>query len=255
MDASGNKWKAIWNSKEFVETADNTNEFERFCELKKANGFDVAVGDEQSYFRSFYDEWLRFFGEITKHIGDSIKSVYEVGCGSGVNLYMFKNRLPLVKCGGCDYSVPMIKSAVSLTGGEDFKCCGADEITLTPRYDVVMAESVFQYFDSIDYAEKVLRNMIQKSAKLTYLGEIHNKEFEEELMDFRRKTITDYEERYRGLKKLFLSKEWIMNIASEYDKTVVFTGVDNPEYLNGKYEFNCYIVDKNDIRGMGKCKH
>lgn len=37
-------------------------------------------------------------------IGNKIDSVYEVGCGSGVNLFMFKNRLPDVKLGGCDYS-------------------------------------------------------------------------------------------------------------------------------------------------------
>ena len=83
--------------------------------------------------------------------------------------------------------------------------------------------------------------MIEKSVKLTYLGEIHNKELEEELMEYRRKTIENYDERYKGLNKLFLRKDWVENIAREYNKKVIFTEVDNPEYMNGKYDFNCYI--------------
>lgn len=83
--------------------------------------------------------------------------------------------------------------------------------------------------------------MIQKSNKLTYLGEIHNKDFEKELMEYRRKTIDNYEERYKGLHKLFLSKKWIENIAKDYGKKVRFTEINNSEYLNSKFEYNCYI--------------
>lgn len=40
-----------------------------------------------------------------------MKSIYEVGCGSGVNLYLFE-KLKNIKCiGGCDYSEPLIKIA------------------------------------------------------------------------------------------------------------------------------------------------
>lgn len=241
-----NKWKTIWNNKASIKASgdENRNEFDRFCELKKANGFDVAVGNEQAYFRAFYNGWIEFYNKVVELVRDDIRSVYEVGCGSGVNLFMFKNRLPSANWGGCDYSEPMVKSAILATGSNDFKCCGADEISTKPNYDIVIAESVFQYFETQDYAEVVLKKMIQKSGKLTYLGEIHNKEYESDLMDFRRKTIKDYEERYKGLNKLFLSKEWILKIAAEYDKEVFFTEVNNPEYLNGKYEFNCYIYDR-----------
>lgn len=55
-----NKWKIIWNNKVSIKASDdeNRNEFDRFCELKKANGFDVAVGNEQAYFRAFYNGWI-----------------------------------------------------------------------------------------------------------------------------------------------------------------------------------------------------
>lgn len=88
-----NSWKQIWNKKNVVEIKDNGSEFDTYCVLKKANGFDVAVGNESIYFKSFYSEWI-FFYERVKDIfeGESINSIYEVGCGSGVNLFMFQNR-------------------------------------------------------------------------------------------------------------------------------------------------------------------
>ena len=44
---SENRWKTIWNNKHSVMEDHSGNEFQRFCELKKANGFDVAVGNEE----------------------------------------------------------------------------------------------------------------------------------------------------------------------------------------------------------------
>lgn len=236
-----NLWKEIWRNKAIITPNYSGDEFVRFCELKKANGFDVAVGDEFAYFKAFYNGWIHFYNKVIELFGN-INSVFEVGCGSGVNLFMFKNRILDASFGGCDYSESMIKSVKMSVGGTDFSCCGADAISPLPQFDLVMAESVFQYFESEDYAERVLRIMIEKSGKLTYLGEIHNKEYEEELMEYRRRAIVNYEERYKGLNKLFLRKEWIVRIAEEYGKKVLFTDVDNPEYLNGKYEYNCFIL-------------
>ena len=238
---STNKWKEIWNKKE-VSLSAESDEYSRFCELKVANGFDVAVDNKDCYYRSFYNGWLDFYDKLTEIIGDDISGVYEVGCGSGVNLFMFKNRLQKgAVLGGMDYSASLLDSARSITQSDDILCCGANEIVINPKYDVVMSESVFQYFESLEYAQTVLEKMIQKSNKLTYLGEVHNKAFEQELLDYRRKTIENYDEKYAGLNKLFFEKSWIEKIASKYGKKVLYTEVDNPEYINGKYEFNCFI--------------
>ncbi len=236
------KWQAIWNGKPVVSSKYDGDEFGRFCELKKANGFDVAVDDEKEYFKSFYLGWNQFYDKVIELIGSDIDSVFEVGCGSGVNLFMFMNRLKSIKeIGGVDYSDAMIKSAVLAVGEGDFTCCGAHEIDVKQQYDIVMAESVFQYFESEEYAADVLNKMIEKSRKLVYLGEIHDKESEEELMRLRKKTILDYDKKYDGLSKLFLSREFIERIAAAHGRKVFFSKVDNPYYLNGKYEFNCYI--------------
>lgn len=85
-----NNWKNIWNKKVADISGDNT-EYEIFKKLKRADGFDVAVENEDDYYQSFYNGWSEFYGKVKEFSGD-IHSVYEVGCGSGVNLYMFSQR-------------------------------------------------------------------------------------------------------------------------------------------------------------------
>ena len=233
------RWKEIWNGKETITDINDKDEYTYFTKLKKANGFDVAVGNPDNYFRFFYDEWIAFYEHIVEQA--DISSVYEVGCGSGVNLYMFKNR-GIKRLGGCDYSASMIESTKCSVGDGDFLCDEAKAIDIIPEYDLVMSESVFQYFESLEYAEAVMRKMIKKSRYITYIGEIHDKEHERELMEYRKKTIKDYEKEYEGLSKLFISREWVESIAGEYGRKVFFTLVNNPEYLNGKYLYNCYIT-------------
>ena len=237
-----NRWAEIWSGKPVIgKNEDGINEFNEFVRLKKANGFDVAVGNEKKYFEAFYNEWLNFFNTILDLSNGRIENVYEIGCGSGVNLYMFRNRN--IKGGGCDYSQSMIETARENVPDFDFVCCEATAADTFPKYDVVMSESVFQYFDSLDYAEKVLRKMIEKSKKLVYVGEVHDKIYEEQLMEHRRKTIDDYDIRYKGLSKLFFEKSWFEAIAGEYGRSIHFEEVNNPEYINGKYLFNCYIYE------------
>ncbi len=233
-----NRWKTIWNSKE-VDLSEDTSEYEMFCELKRADGFDVAIGDADSYYGSFYEEWLGFYDKLAELSPVKIKSVYEVGCGSGVNLFMFKNR-GIRKIGGVDYSRTLSENARKVTGSADIITDEAINLNTDPQYDLVMSESVFQYFENMDYAEAVLRKMLQKSRGIVYLGELHDAVFEKELMDHRRKTIADYEEKYEGLSKLFFRKDWIEKVAGK--RKVVYSKVNNSEYLNGEYLFNCFIL-------------
>lgn len=235
----GNNWKTIWNNKN-ANTINDLSEFDAFKELKRADGFDVAVENEKEYYQGFYDEWLAFYGKVNELVGE-IKSVYEIGCGSGVNLYMFANR-GITSLGGIDYSESLADNARIITGSNDVTHGEAIALPIEKKYDLVMSESVFQYFANTDYAETVLRKMIHKSTKLVYLGEMHDASYEQELMEYRRRTIANYDENYKGLNKQFYQRDWITGIAADYGKKVIFTEVDNPQYINGKYLFNCYIL-------------
>lgn len=237
-----NKWKNIWDSKTLDIIDMHQDEFEIFCKLKKADGFDVSVKDEQGYFKWFYEDGIKIFQTAEKLINDTINSLYEVGCGSGANLYLFSNRVKKdVFCGGIDYSDSLVNIAKKVVKSNDLMCGEAIDIDETVKYDMVMSDSVFQYFVSVDYAEAVLRKMIYKANKIIYLGELHDVTMQEEWLYNRRKSMENYDAVYEGLSKTFYDKKWIEKIAAEFGKRVFFTKCENPEYWNGRFIFNCFI--------------
>lgn len=246
MSGGNEGWKAIWGKKSTSENllAEERSEFEIFCALKKADGFDVAVTDEEAYYRAFYAEFERFYAKLSE-MCPGFKSVFELGCGSGVNLFLIGRRGGYV-LGGMDYSESLLKSAAGVLKDTELIHGDAAEMPVDKKYDIVMEESVFEYFSSPEYAEKVARLMIEKSNRLAYFGGIYDRALEEEMMAYRRSVIPDYDERYKGLDKSFYSKAWFEKLAAEYGRKIVFTEVDNPEYLNGKYQYNCYIYRAGD---------
>lgn len=104
-----------------------------------------------------------------------------------------------------------------------------------------MADSVFQYFDELDYAETVLRKMLSKTNKIIYLGELHDEQLKEDWLAHRHAAMKNYDEIYAGLPKMFYNREWLRKIAEEYHKKVCFTTLENKEYWNSKYLFHCYM--------------
>lgn len=104
-----------------------------------------------------------------------------------------------------------------------------------------MADSVFQYFGSQEYAELILNKMILKSNKVVYISEIHDVELREEWMEYRRSSMQNYDQIYEGLDKMFYSKDWLLEIAEKNRKQAIFFKSENPEYWNSGYVFNCFI--------------
>lgn len=234
-------WKKIWANKTLKGFDINKDEFSVFCDLKKANGFDVNVNDEQLYFSSFYNDWLEMYKKLSELTDNNIHSVYEVGCGSGVNLYLFKNRINNVILGGIDYSQGLIDIAKNVVTSTDLVCGNAENIDTNTKYDCVIADSVFQYFGSLEYADNILNKMILKSKKAVYISEIHDIDLREEWLEHRRNSMENYDQIYEGLDKLFYSRQWIRDIAEKNGRQVIFYKNDNPEYWNSRYVFNCFI--------------
>lgn len=235
-------WKSIWGKKIIENVNLDRDEFDIFCDLKRADGFDVNVQNEEDYFRAFYCEWDNMNAEVCRLSNNAYHSVYEVGCGSGVNLFMFQNRTAdKLKLGGIDYSSSLIDAAKSIIESDDLICGEAVDIDEEKKYDIVMADSVFQYFQDLLYAEKVLRKMISKANKVVYIGELHDKDLEEQWLENRRNLMENYDEIYKGLPKMFYSREWITDIAEQYNKHVIFSSSTNTEYWNSEYIFDCYI--------------
>ncbi len=77
-----NRWKEIWQNRGAY-FSEKTDVFEMFCELKRADGFDVGVGKD--YYENFWKYQKSVRDRIFQIVG-GIDSLFEVGCGSGVNL-------------------------------------------------------------------------------------------------------------------------------------------------------------------------
>ena len=246
MDAVGryivnHNWKNIWDKKSLKTIDLKRDEFSVFCDLKRADGFDVNVRDEQSYFRAFYSSWMKMYDKLKEITHDKIRSVYEVGCGSGVNLYLFQNRIRDGVLGGIDYSSGLIDLANDVLPDQNLVCGDAEQMDTETKYDLVMADSVFQYFGSQEYAESILNKMISKADKAVYLSEIHDIKLREEWLEYRRRSMENYDQIYHGLDKMFYSRDWLTNIAEKRGRQAVFFKSENPEYWNSRYVFNCFI--------------
>ena len=56
----------------------------------------------------------------------------------------------------------------------DVGCEEALRVPTEPRYDVVLADSVFQYFNDAAYGQKVLERMWAKAGKMVVVTEVHD---------------------------------------------------------------------------------
>lgn len=236
------KWKSIWEKKNLENIDLKKDQFSVFCDLKRTDGFDVCVHDEQAYFMAFYNEWVKMYKELKNILGgQTVQSIYEVGCGCGVNLYLFQNRMKDAVLGGIDYSQNLIDIAKRVVPSGKLVWGNAEDMDIVEKYDFVMADSVFQYFGDREYAEDILNKMILKSQKAVYVSEVHDMDLREEWLAYRRSSMENYDRIYENLDKLFFSRKWFVEIAEKHNKQILFTKNENSEYWNSRYVFNCFI--------------
>ncbi len=235
-----NKWQNIWQNKRNDFEMSN-DFFENYKKLKKANGFDVLV--EDGYYEGLYNDFIQTFDVINEHCAN-ISSVYEVGCGSGVNLYILQKVFNLNRLGGVDYSNSLLDIAKKVTKINDLKCMDAEKIDTSVKYDVVMADSVFQYFTSEEKGYKVLEKMYEKANKIVVIKEVHDKKMKEEHLEYRRKMIENYDEKYKDLEKTFYDRKVLENFAEKRGCEVHILKPQSDKYWNNAFVFDYYLVKK-----------
>ena len=233
-----NQWRAVWNQR----TSSNDRLTGRWqdvlLELKRANGYDVMEGGLPLETFIGQDKQMR---ELL-HLSPG-KSVFEVGCGAGANLYLMQRDSIMV--GGMDYSPPLVDTARTvLPDALELSCGEADKLSTERTYDAVFSAGVFSYFTGTDYARRVLTRMLEKSRGALGLLEVHDIEKEDAYHAFRRASIPDYDERYKGLDKLFYPRAFFEDFARKHDLTVTFPTVDMPGYWNTPFIFNCFMYRK-----------
>lgn len=198
------KWKEIWENREdHIENIDKNDPQKLFIELKRIDGFDVVDGGIP--YQSLIDQNTNFLKRLQKY--EKISSIFDVGCGCGANLYLFRRNG--LSVGGIDYSGNLIKIAKKVLQGEYIELIHDEAINIPEehKYDSVIANSVFSYFKDESYATTVLDKMINMSTKSIALIDVHNIQKKNDFIDYRRRKIEDYDKKYNGLDKFFYSKE------------------------------------------------
>ena len=243
MEIINSNWKRIWEKREVTSgaIADLNNKKRVFLELKRLDGFDV-VGEGLSY-EALFAQYRETKDMLFKNYNsDSKKSIYEVGCGCGANLFLFENDGFVT--GGLDYSNKLIDIAGEVLESTDISCCEAKDIPNDKKYDACFANSVFSYFPGEEYALHVLTLMNKKARWSLGLIDIHDIDKKEDFIAFRKKTVENYEERYKNLPKFFYSKQFFLDFAKNNDLEIIITDSNIEGYWNNDFVFNCYFYKR-----------
>ncbi len=241
IDVSG--WKKIWNLKEADEIQLNSESVKDvFMELKRLDGNDT-IGNGIMY-ESFLTQYQNLKKECMS-VGEApLRSVFEVGCGSGPFLMLFENDN--VKVGGLDYSEVLIRTARKvLKNPIELYCDEAIDLKTEYKYDAVYSNSAFEYFQDEEYALQVLEKMFCKANYSIAILDVHDEDFKEEYMAYRKSIIENYEEKYRNLSKKFYSKVFFLKFAKRHKMDIKFTECKLKGYWNSKFVYDVYMF-KND---------
>lgn len=235
-----NNWKRIWEKRQlddssFAACAGDAEAL--FVELKRCNGFDVQGGKLSKEAMLGQYEMIR--EKLTEGAPRPLTSVYEVGCGSGANLLLFARDG--FRTGGVDYSAALIDIAEKVLDTDDLLCDEARNMPEEPVYDCLLSNSVFAYFQDLDYAKAVLEKMLRKTAYSIGLIDIYDEEQQEAFLAYRRATVADYEKRYEGLPKLFYSRKFFTDFAEAHGLRVEFLPSTVEGYWNNDFIFNVFL--------------
>lgn len=240
-----NEWKKIWDKKKFISGGGGYENLEDlFMQMKIADGYD-ALGELKITYVDFKEQFDDMYCHLTDNgNGKTIraKSAYEVGCGCGPNLLLMQERG--ITVGGMDYSEGLIQSAKEYIRSDDLRVGEARSLATEPRYDLVFSKGCFCYFESEDYAEQVMKLMLEKANFSIGILDLFDLEKEEEFLAYRRKHIENYDEKYKGLGKLFISRDFFVRFAKRGNLDITFTQTNLAGYWNNEFIFNVFIYKK-----------
>ena len=232
-----NDWQKIWNKREDrFDEIDLNDEESVFMELKRLDGFDLKGGITYQAWMNELEHWKNKL-QIPAN-----GSIFEVGCGSGANLY--KLHRDGFEVGGLDYSSKLLDLLRKILNPEDLRELICDEAINLPtdiQYDALISFSVFEYFSSLEYARNVLEKMSLKSRKTIAVFDIYDESKREDFFELRRSMQKDYDERYKNLPKQFYPRKFFEDFASEHGFSIEFEPSTLEGYWNNEFVFHCYI--------------
>jgi len=227
-----NNWKNIWNNKILNMDKSAKSILQMLIEI---DGFNTGYGSISE------EAWLKYISYVEDRLNlNKSKSIYEVGCGAGAFLYPFYQKGYTL--GGIDYSDSLINLANKNMIGT-FEAGEATNITDTHRYDIVISNSVFFYFPTYDYAEKVLSIMVKKATQSIAVLEVSDLDKRDEALRIRKGHMSEaeYQERYDGLEHLYYDKNWFIEMAYKYNCDIKIEEQHIDGYANSAYRYNVFL--------------
>lgn len=235
-----NEWKKIWDKKEFTSNGHKNLE-DLFMQMKIADGYDAFGELKITYvdFKAQFDDMFMHLTDNGKGEVIQAKSAFEVGCGCGPNLLLMQDKG--LSVGGIDYSEGLIQSARKYIRADDLTVGEAKNLLTEPKYDLVFSKGCFCYFESEDYVEQVMKLMLEKTNFSIGILDLFDEEKEEEFLAYRRRHIENYDEKYKGLGKLFVSRDFFVRFAERENLTITFTRTNLAGYWNNDFIFNVFM--------------
>lgn len=236
-----NNWQKIWNNRKInLDEFSSEDESNLILELKRVVGWDfnnTPIG---------VDEFRKEYEYLKTNLGVTGGSVFEVGCGSGANLYFFKKDG--FKVGGSDYAENLLAIAKKVIGEQNLIECIEGEAVNLPteiKYDANFAGGVFPYLPDLNYAEKVLDRMLDKTLYSIGILRILNEDTKDEYFKYRREHTKNYDELYKDLPKLFISKNFFKEYAEKNNLDIKFDRHHMEGFWNEPFNFDCFMYKKN----------
>lgn len=242
MDHSGMKWEDVFDN--VIRTNSNgsygNNTLSQLLQFS-----DMKISDA-SFVASFQD--------IEKHQ----KDVLEVGCGTGPFLYLFYENGSNVY--GIDTSEEAIACCKANMPRGHFKLTQADAIDFNKKFDVILSNSVFQYFDDISYAYKVILSILKllKPNGICIITDLFDIKKKDEYIKFRKKEagLTDkqWEQRYASVKHIYYDKDKLKRFIEDLGYVVTIKSPSLLQSDHQQFRFDLMISKSRFMTGFMKTK-
>lgn len=227
-----NQWQSVWEKRHRQQ-----HQALDLSALIALDGFDSGAGRIETA------DWQTYAHLIADKLGlQDGQSVYEVGCGAGAFLFALQATRQLT-VGGLDYSSGLIEAAQHAMPEGDFSVAEALALATTPQYDVVIANSVFHYFD-LPYAKQVLTAMLAKARVAVAVLDVPNLATKQACEALRREaasanmTQAEYDEKYAGYAHTYYDTSWFDAFAVS-EKTVFTSCI--PNYAQRDFRFSVIL--------------
>lgn len=229
-------WRQVWDSRKIHRPAshDDVHSEETLLHLMRLDGYQTKRDAVTM------SDWKNYIDSIAKQLKlRPGTSLYEVGCGAGA--FLFPLYQQGIEISGCDFSSTMVEIARCHMPEAEFEHLEAQDINTQP-FDFVISNGVFIYFPDLDYAERVIVAMLEKSrggVAILEVSDAAHRDAHEQLLR-RGYSEESYRERFKETCYSYYHREWFEGLGKKLGVNVEIT----PQPLKfsySPYRFNVFL--------------